>query len=68
MIALGPYAGFILLSYAAAILVVAGLVLWVIVDHRHVRRQIEALEARGVTRRSARPAARLAEEQRETAA
>lgn len=68
MTALGPYAGFILLSYAAAALVVVGLALWVVLDHRRVRRQLEALEARGVTRRSARPAARLAEEQRETAA
>jgi len=68
MIALGPYADFILLSYAAAILVVAGLVLWIVLDHRHVRRQLAALEASGIGRRSARPAARLAETRPETAA
>ncbi|SCM77906.1 Heme exporter protein D [uncultured Pleomorphomonas sp.] len=60
--ALGPYAHFILLSYAAAALAACGLTLWVILDHRQLRTTLAALEARGLTRRSARAAARLASE------
>ncbi|PKR88611.1 heme exporter protein CcmD [Pleomorphomonas diazotrophica] len=59
---LGPYANFILLSYAAATLAALGLTLWVILDHRRLRHTLTALEARGLTRRSARAAARLAPE------
>lgn len=55
--ALGPHAGFILACYAATALVVAGLIAWVIVDHRLQTRTLAALESRGVRRRSARPAA-----------
>ena len=62
MIALGPYAGFILLSYAAAALAALGLTLWVVLDHRRLLKTMAALEARGLTRRSARAAARLAPE------
>jgi heme exporter protein D len=51
---LGPHAGFIFAAYAAAILVIGGLVLWVLFDHRTQQRAIAALEAKGVTRRSAR--------------
>jgi heme exporter protein D len=50
---LGPHAAFILVSYVAAIAVVAGLVAWVIVDFRAQRRALGDLEAHGVTRRSA---------------
>jgi heme exporter protein D len=50
---LGPHAAFILLSYAATVLVVAGLVLWVVLDHRAQARALADLEARGVRRRSA---------------
>lgn len=60
--ALGPYAGFIVLSYGAAALATLGLTVWIILDHRRLRNTLEALEARGVTRRSARAAARLAPE------
>lgn len=60
--ALGPYAGFIVLSYAAAALAVLGLAMWVVVDHRRLTHKLAALEARGMTRRSARAAARLAPE------
>lgn len=58
MIALGPYAGFIGLSYAAAGLAIAGLILWILLDHRRLTRALGDLEARGAGRRSAR-AARL---------
>lgn len=60
--ALGPYAGFILLSYGAAALAALGLTVWVILDHRRLSNTLVALEARGLTRRSARAAARLAPE------
>jgi heme exporter protein D len=50
---LGPHAAFILAAYAAAIVVVAGLIGWVIVDFRAQKRVLGDLEARGVTRRSA---------------
>ncbi len=49
---LGPHAAFILLSYAAAVLVIGGLVLSVMADHRQQKRKLAELEARGITRRS----------------
>jgi len=49
---LGPHAAFILAAYAAAIVVVAGLVAWVILDFRAQKRVLGDLEAHGVTRRS----------------
>ena len=51
---LGAHAGFILAAYAAALIVIGALVLWVHFDHRAQQRAIAALEAQGVTRRSAR--------------
>jgi heme exporter protein CcmD len=60
--ALGPYADFIVMSYGAAALAALGLTLWVVLDHRRLTRQLGALEARGLTRRSTRAAARLAPE------
>ncbi|MCM5554746.1 heme exporter protein CcmD [Pleomorphomonas sp. NRK KF1] len=59
---LGPYAGFILLSYGAATLAALGLTIWVVLDHRRLKQTLAALEARGLTRRSARAAARIAPE------
>jgi heme exporter protein D len=50
---LGPHAAFIIAAYAAAIVVVAGLIGWVIVDFRAQKRVLGDLEAHGVTRRSA---------------
>ncbi len=49
---LGPHAAFILLSYGAAVLVIGGLVLSVMADHRQQKRKLAELEARGITRRS----------------
>ena len=51
---LGPHAGFIVTAYAAAIAIVAGLVVWVVLDRRHLTRMLAALEAQGLTRRSGR--------------
>jgi heme exporter protein D len=49
---LGPHAGFIVAAYAIAVLVVAGLILWVELDNRAQRRHLKRLHAEGVTRRS----------------
>jgi len=54
---LGPHAAFIIAAYAAALVVVVGLVAWVIADHAAQRRLLADLEARGVTRRSEKEAA-----------
>jgi heme exporter protein D len=51
---LGPHAAFIVTAYATAIAIVAGLVVWVVLDRRHLTRMLAALEAQGVTRRSGR--------------
>jgi heme exporter protein D len=51
---LGPYAAFILGAYAAAALVVAALIGWVLIDHRRQRRILADLETRGIVRRSER--------------
>jgi heme exporter protein D len=50
--ALGPHATFIVAAYAVATLVIAGLIIWVLIDHRAQRRLLADLEKRGVTRRS----------------
>jgi heme exporter protein D len=51
---LGPYAVFIATAYAAAIVIVAGLIAWIMLDRRHLIRVIEEIEAQGITRRSQR--------------
>jgi heme exporter protein D len=49
---LGPHAAFIIAAYAAVIAVLAGLVAWLVFDGWRQARALEALEARGITRRS----------------
>ena len=51
---LGPYATFIVSSYAISALVVLLLIAWVLIDHRRQQAQLRELEAQGVTRRSQR--------------
>ena len=51
---LGPHAAFIVIAYAAAIAIVGGLIVWVVLDRRHLTRMLAALEAQGLTRRSGR--------------
>jgi heme exporter protein D len=58
---------FIVGSYAAAFVVVAGLVVWVTLDFRAQRRALAILETRGVTRRSAERAERPMAEAKEKA-
>lgn len=53
---LGPHASFIIAAYAAAALVVVGLIMWVRADFAAQRKILADLEARGVTRRSDKPA------------
>ncbi len=52
MFDLGPHAGFIWLSYAAAVLCITGLILWVWTDERSQKRRLADLERRGLRRRS----------------
>ena len=52
----GPHATFIVAAYSAAALALLSLVLWVWIDYRTQRRALDALEAQGVRRRSARVA------------
>jgi heme exporter protein D len=53
---LGPHAAFIVTAYAAAAVVIGGLIAWVLLDYRAQLRKLADLEARGVTRRSDRAA------------
>jgi heme exporter protein D len=57
--ALGPYASFIITSYALVAAVVAILVVWIAIDHRRVKARLHEMEASGVARRSGRGAADL---------
>lgn len=47
---LGTHAGFIVIAYVVAIVVVFSLVVWVIADARSQKRILEDLESRGVRR------------------
>jgi heme exporter protein D len=49
---LGPHAAFIWISYAAVAVVVAALIVWLIADGRKQVADLEALERRGIRRRS----------------
>lgn len=53
---LGPYAPFIVTSYAAAAVVVAILIGWVVLDYRNQTERLRKLDRSGVTRRSGRSA------------
>ena len=53
---LGSHASFIIAAYAIAVLVVAGLIVWVEVDNRMQRRKLARLAAQGITRRSEKTA------------
>jgi heme exporter protein D len=47
------HAGFIVAAYLVTALVLAGLVGWIVMDGRALRRRLAELEARGIRRRSA---------------
>ncbi|MFY9642814.1 MAG: heme exporter protein CcmD [Rhodomicrobium sp.] len=54
MFDLGPHAGFIWVSYGAAALLIAGLILWAWAGEREQTRRLADLERRGIKRRSSR--------------
>jgi heme exporter protein D len=51
---LGPYASFVLTSYALATAVVLILIAWIVIDYRRQKARLRKLEAAGVVRRSGR--------------
>ena len=53
---LGPYASFIVTSYALVTLVVLILIVWISIDYRRQQARLRDLEASGVVRRSGRSA------------
>jgi len=57
--ALGPYAAFIVTSYALVTAVVLILIVWIAVDYRRQQARLRELEASGVVRRSGRTATDL---------
>ncbi len=59
--------GFIFASYAAAAVVVTGLIAWVMLDFRALKRNLSDLEKRGVTRRSVPPSSATLRQAREDA-
>jgi len=53
---LGPYASFIVTSYALATAVVLILIAWIAIDYRRQKERLRDLDASGVIRRSGRNA------------
>jgi heme exporter protein D len=53
---LGPHAAFIVIAYGFVALIVAGMIGWIVADHRRQTRSLADLEAHGVMRRSERAA------------
>ena len=51
---LGPHAAFIVAAYGAALCIVAALIVWIVVDRRHLERALHDLELQGFSRRSER--------------
>jgi heme exporter protein D len=51
---LGPYASFIVTSYALVALVLAILIGWIVLDYRNQTQRLRALDESGVIRRSGR--------------
>ena len=58
--AFGPHAAFIVAAYLITAIVVAGLIAWVMFDHRTQVRALAELDARGVRRRSETAQAKIA--------
>ena len=56
MTPLGPHADFIVVVYVAALDVVVGLIVWVLINYQTQRRVLGDLEKHGVKRRSRRKA------------
>jgi heme exporter protein D len=56
---LGPYASFIVTSYALVALVLVLLIGWIVLDYRNQRERLRELDASGIARRSGRSATEL---------
>jgi heme exporter protein D len=56
---LGPYASFIVTSYALVALVLVILIGWIVLDYRNQTQRLRALDESGVIRRSGRCAVDL---------
>jgi heme exporter protein D len=56
---LGPYASFIVSSYALVALVLVLLIGWIVLDYRSQTQRLREFEEGGVTRRSGQNAAEL---------
>jgi len=54
---LGPYASFIVTSYALVTAVVLLLIVWIAIDFRRQKQRLRELEQSGIVRRSGRNAA-----------
>ena len=56
---LGPYASFIVTSYALVAAIVVILIAWIAIDYRNQKQRLRQLEASGVIRRSGRQATEM---------
>lgn len=56
---LGPYASFIVSSYALVALVLMLLIGWIVLDYRSQTQRLREFEESGITRRSAQNATEL---------
>jgi heme exporter protein D len=56
---LGPYASFIVTSYALVAAIVVILIAWIAIDYRNQKDRLRELEASGVVRRSGRQATEI---------
>ena len=56
---LGPYASFIVTSYALVATIVLLLIVWIGIDYRNQKERLRELEASGVVRRSGRQATEI---------
>jgi heme exporter protein D len=59
IMALGPYASFIVTSYLLVTAVVLVLIAWIAIDYRRQKRRLRELDASGVVRRSGRSAVEI---------
>jgi heme exporter protein D len=51
---LGPYASFIVTSYAVVAIVLVLLIVWIMMDYRSQTQRLRELDASGIIRRSGR--------------
>lgn len=49
---IGSHATFIIAAYAAAVIVIGALIVWIMIDYATLKKALADLEERGITRRS----------------